>query len=583
MQTWPTPTDSKRARERNGYVPAARRSLRWARLAFQTVLGVSLLAGTGRAASFDVRTHGATGDGKTLDTAAVNAAIQAAANAGGGTVSFPAGTYACYSIHLRSNVTLHLEAGSTILAAEPADGKGYDPAEPNQWEFYQDFAHSHWHNSLLWGENLENVSIGGPGRIFGRGLSKGKGLGIRDALPGELPDGPGGGAIPLFKPRDAASVVRGPFGYPTPGSHPPGIGNKAISLVNCRNVTLRDFTIYHGGHFGVLATGVDLLTIDNLKIDTNRDGIDIDVCRNVRVSNCTINSPEDDALCLKSSFALGPGRGTENVTITNCIVSGFTEGTLLDATFDRSKPKKGGPNGRIKLGTESSGTFRNITISNCVFVFCRGLALEMVDGGALEDVAISNLTMRDIFDAPVFVRLGARGRGPEGRDANNKPLRPVGVLRRVRISDISAYVPDLDRQGILIDGVPGHAIEDLALSNIFIESKGGGTKESAARVVEELDQVYPEPAQWKILPAWGLWARHVRGLTMTNLEFRARSPDARPPLMLIDARDVSLDGIRTKPTGAATLVLKQVGDLSVRRRNGVPDLGARPEIIDATH
>ncbi len=513
----------------------------------------------------------------------MNAAIQAAADAGGGTVSFPAGTYACYSIHLRSNVALHLEAGATILAAEPADGKGYDPAESNRWEFYQDFAHSHWHNSLIWGERLENVSITGPGRIFGRGLSKGKGLGIRDALPGEVPPDKGGAVIPLFKTADPASVVRGPFGYPTAAAHPPGVGNKAIALVNCRNVTLRDFTIFHGGHFGVLATGVDNLTIDNLKIDTNRDGIDIDVCRNVRISNCTINSPEDDALCLKSSYALGPGRGTENVTITNCIVSGFAEGTMLDATFDRSKPKKGGPNGRIKLGTESSGTFRNITISNCVFEFCRGLALEMVDGGALEDVAISNLTMRDIFDAPIFVRLGARGRGPEGRDAAGKPLRPIGVLRRVKISQVSAYVPELDRQGILIDGVTGHPVEDLSLSDIFIESKGGGTKEHAARVVEELDQVYPEPAQWKILPAWGLWARHVRGLTATNLEFRAQSPDARPPLMLLDAREVSLDGIRAKPAGSTTLVLKQVGDLSVRRMTGMPDLAARSAIVDATH
>lgn len=546
-------------------------------------LAAGVLLTASRAASYDVKAFGATGNGTTLDTEAINAAVHKAADAGGGTVSFPAGTYACYSIHLRSNVTLHLEAGATILAAEPADGQGYDAAEPNRWEFYQDFAHSHWHNSLIWGEHLENVSITGPGRIFGRGLSKGKGLGIRDVLPGEVPGSNGGAVIPVFKTADPASVVRGPFGYPTAASHPPGIGNKAIALVNCRNVTLRDFTLYHGGHFGVLVTGVDLLTIDNLKIDTNRDGIDIDVCRNVRISNCTINSPEDDALCLKSSYALGPGRATENVTITNCIVSGFAEGTMLDATFDRSKPKKGGPNGRIKLGTESSGGFRNITISNCVFEFCRGLALEMVDGGALEDVAISNLTMRDIFDAPIFVRLGARGRGPEGRDAAGKPLRAVGVLRRVKISQVSAYVPDLDRQGVLIDGVTGHPVEDLALSDIFIESKGGGTKEHAARVVEELDQVYPEPAQWKILPAWGLWARHVRGLTVTNLELRARSADVRPPLMLIDAREISLDGVRAKPAGARTLVLKQVGDLSVRHTSGVPDMAARSEIVDATY
>ena len=110
-------------------------------------------------------------------------------------------------------------------------------------------------------------------------------------------------------------------------------------MKNCRNVTLRDFSILHGGHFGILATGVDNFTIDNLRIDTNRDGMDIDCCRNVRVSNSSVNSPWDDAICLKSSFGLGFARATEMVTITNCFVSGnFEEGTLLDATYKRFDP-----------------------------------------------------------------------------------------------------------------------------------------------------------------------------------------------------------------------------------------------------
>src|ERR1019366_7936523 len=129
----------------------------------------------------DVRAFGATGDGKTLDTHAVNQAIESAAVAGGGTVFFPAGSYACYSIHLRSNVTLHLSPGAIILAAESSSsGTGYDPAESNQpWENYQDFGHNHWHNSLIWGEALENVSIVGPGLIWGKGLSRGEGPGSK--------------------------------------------------------------------------------------------------------------------------------------------------------------------------------------------------------------------------------------------------------------------------------------------------------------------------------------------------------------------------------------------------------------------
>ncbi len=257
-----------------------------------------------RALFHDVRNFGATGDGKSLDTAAVNRAIEDAANSGGGTVYFPAGNYLCYSIHLKSKVALYLEQGATIVAADPASdaSRSYDPAESNKpWEDYQDFGHNHWHNSLIWGEGLSDVSICGPGLIWGKGLSRGWGAG--------------------------------------PVAEQPGVANKAIALKNCRNVLLRDFSILHGGHFGILATGVDNLTIDNLKIDTNRDGMDVDCCRNVRISNCSVNSPWDDGICLKSSFALGYARATEMVTITNCLLSGsFEEGALLDGTFKRFPP-----------------------------------------------------------------------------------------------------------------------------------------------------------------------------------------------------------------------------------------------------
>ena len=116
------------------------------------------------------------------------------------------------------------------------------------------------------------------------------------------------------------------------------MGNKAISLKNCHHVTLRDFSVLEGGHFAILATGVDNLTLDNLILDTNRDGMDIDCCRNVRVSNCSVNSPWDDGICLKSSFGLGYARSTEMVTITNCFVTGgYQLGTLLDGTISAAR------------------------------------------------------------------------------------------------------------------------------------------------------------------------------------------------------------------------------------------------------
>ncbi len=483
---------------------------------------------------FPVRAFGAKGDGHTLDTPAFNAAIAAAAAAGGGIVELSAGSYLCYSIHLKSHVTLHLGPGATIIAADPPpEGQtgGYDAAELNDWTGFQDFGHSHWHNSLIWGEGLEDVAITGPGRIYGRGLSRGNG---RVSLPvNALPPAPPDRALPDVLasdgPRPGApnrTSVSGPFNLPNAGDTlPDGVGNKAIALKNCRNVLLRDFTILHGGHFGILATGVDNLTIDNVVVDTNRDGIDVDACHNVRISNTSVNSPWDDGICLKSSYGLGEARVTENVTITGCLLSGYDEGTLLDGTRQRRVARRGGPVGRIKLGTEASGGFRNVAISNCVFDYCRGLALEQVDGGVLEDVVVSNITMRHVPNAPLFVRLGARLRTPGASIP--------GVVRRVIVDGLNAFgvAPD---QGIFIAGLPGHPIEDVALSNIRIRYAGGGTAEQAARQVPEMEKSYPEPEVFGVLPSWGLFVRHAANLRLRGVDLATETADGRPAVVLDD-------------------------------------------------
>ena len=557
------------------------------------------LAGTGIAAAafadladaqsgnYDVKAHGAMGDGKAIDTDAINKAIDAAAGAGGGIVVFPAGNYLSYSIHLKSNVTLHLSQGATLIAADPpADGtEGFDHAEPNQFDMYQDFGHGHFHNSLIWGDGLHNIAITGSGRIWGRSLSKGQ------------------------------------------GAQTPGVGNKSIALRNCQDVLLRDFSILHGGHFGILATGIDNLTIDNLMIDTNRDGMDVDACRNVRISNCYVNSPWDDGICLKADYAIGRAKQCEFVTITNCYVSGcWEEGTLLDGSYKRFAADARVPHtGRIKFGTESNGGFRNITISNCVFEGCQGLALETVDGALLEDITVTNISMRDVISAPIFLRLGARMRGPDNT--------PVGTLKRVIISNLVSSGTS-SRLGSVISGIPGHEIEDVKISNVQILHEGGGTKEDAAYQPPEYEDMYPEPTmftggprpngrgadgQWHPegygrgpgapggggaagrgavgaagqaaagaggrgpgrggppapthkMPSHGFYIRHVKGIQFDNIDIRTEKEDQRPAFVLDDVQGADFFRIKVPHAdGAPAFMLKKVNNFTVHMCSGVPD------------
>jgi len=486
---------------------------------------------------FDVHKFGATGDGKTLDTKAVNSAIEAAAGAGGGVVVFPAGSYLCFSIRLKSMVHLHLEQGATIIAADsPLPGQetgynsgAYDAAEPNTaWDAYQDYGHNHWHNSLIWGEDIHDVSITGTGLIWGKGLSFGAGRAAR-------------GDYPIYKAEQ------------------PGVGNKAIAFKNCRNVIFRDISILKGGHFALLLTGVDNLTIDNLKIDTDRDGMDIDCCQNVRVSNCTVNSPWDDGICPKSSYALGYLRPTRNVTITNCWVTGTYElGSVLAGTYKKfaNDPSAHvGHTGRIKCGTESNGGFINITISNCVFEGCQGYALESVDGALLEDITITNTTMRDLVSGPLFMRLGARLRGP-------RETTKVGTLKRILVSNLECYNAPLKVSSVL-SGIPGFPIEDVKLSNIYIETVGGGTADDARIQPPELENKYPEPGMFGTMPCSGFFMRHMRNVEMSHVEIANTTPDARPAFYLTGIERADFFAI-TAPLGTdGAFSLHDVKDLRI--------------------
>ena len=456
-----------------------------------------IFAATIHAATLNVKNFGAKGDGKTLDSPAINATIEACVSKGGGTVTVPAGNYLCGSIHLKSNIELHLDAGATITAT---DQKGaYDPSEEFGFPEYQDGGHTYFHNSLIWAEGQTNVSITGRGMIDGLGLTR------RDT--------------------ETAGNVQG-------GSI--GMGDKAIALKLCRNVLIRDITIYRGGHFAIIITGCEYANIDNVFIDTNRDGIDIDCCKHVTVSNTKVNTPHDDALVLKSSYALKKPVTCENILITNCTVTGYKLGTTLDGTYVPETVNW--VCGRIKLGTESNGGYRNITISNCTCIHSSGLAFEEVDQGTMENIVVTGISMSHVHHYPIYITTGRRNRGPKERT-------DVSSARDISISNVVA--DDCDAlSGIQVTGMEGHPIENVRLSNILLRFRGGGKK--VDENYPELGEKYPEVAKFLgTCPAYGLFARHVRGLQLSDVTFILQQPDERPCIITNDVEDLRMRNVRT--------------------------------------
>ena len=435
---------------------------------------------------YNVKDYGAKGDGKALDHNAINKAIEAASKSGGGQVYLPAGTYLCGSIRMKSNIDLHLSAGAKILAA-PAEMKAYDESEVFGAPEYQDGGHTYFHNSLIWAEGQQNISITGHGMIDGEGLTK------RDT-------------------EKAGNVQGGSI----------GTGDKAIALKLCRNVTIRDITIYRGGHFAIIVTGCEIGTIDNVTINTNRDGIDIDCCKYFTVSNTKVNTPNDDAIVLKSSYALKKPVLCEHILITNCIVTGYKIGTFLDGSYVPEKVNW--VCGRIKLGTESNGGYRNITISNCTCMWSSGLAFEEVDQGRMENIVVNNISMSHVHHYPIYITTGCRNRGPKERTE-------VSSARDIYINNVIA--DDCDSlAGIIITGMEGYPVRNVSLSNIRIQYRGGGKK--VTKPYREQGTNYPEPRWAGPTPAYGLFARHADGIRLHNVEFELMRPDERPDIILED-------------------------------------------------
>jgi polygalacturonase len=245
------------------------------------------------------------------------------------------------------------------------------------------------------------------------------------------------------------------------------------------------------------------------------------------------------------------------VTITNCWVTGYYElGSVLAGTFKKFAPDFHVPRtGRIKCGTESNGGFINITISNCVFEGCQGYALESVDGALLEDFTITNTTMRDLVSGPLFMRLGARLRGPA-------ESTKVGTLKRIMVSNLECYNAPLKVSSVL-SGIPGFPIEDVKLSNIYIETVGGGSVDDAKIQPPEFENKYPEPSMFGPMPSSGFFMRHMRNVEMSHVEIANTMTDARPAFYLTGVERADFFAV-TAPRGTdGAFSLHDVKDLRI--------------------
>ena len=490
----------------------------------RVLLHIAVLWFSGLTWALNVKDFGAMGDGYHIDSPAINAAIiSATSEEGEGIVVFPEGIYLCYSIRLQSNVTLRFEEGAVLKAALPNNNEGYDEAESNE-SHYQDFGHSHWHNSLIWGEHLHDVILEGKGLIDGTGvlLREGSSRGKREIQQ----------------------------------------ANKALAMRECESVTVCGLSFLNCGHFAMLMTGVDNLLIDGVVVDSNRDGIDIDCCEHVIIRNSYVNTLNDDAIVLKCSWALGYAKPTSDVQIYDCHVSGFDPGSMIEGTFTTKQgiaPDGDGPTGRIKLGTESSGGFKDITISRCTFSRSRGLALETVDGAIMENIQVSDLTMRNICNSPIYICLGSRMRVPEGFHSSS--------VRGICINNVHADNVDA-RYACLITGLEGNNVRDVRIENLHVSYHGGFTLDDVTQQrganpfffnkirSESPPGVtnYPEPAAHGIQPAWGLCFYHASDIKLSDLHLETLETDERPWISCSDTSSINLQNIVIKNGGKMFIV-----------------------------
>lgn len=472
--------------------------------------GAASVPGPSVRQTYDPREFGAVGDGTTLDTTAIQRAIDACASAGGGTVTLQGGTFLSGTLILKSHVALRLEGGTRLVGSPRiSDYQAADISLKNiAW-------------ALIYADGADGISITGPGSLECSGKT----------FQGEV--GPSG----RLKDRTPRPVV--------------------VRFRNCTNVRLVHFKLRDYPVFGLHLIGCRDVVIEGLAIDCvvqpNNDGIDLWDCAKVFISNCSIFTG-DDCIAIYSEH-----QSCSDITITNCHL-----GTLCQA---------------VRLGPHSIKNLERITVSNCVFrdVGHSGLCLQMCQGGAMQDLVFSNIVMENVV-APITLRLGGWRTDPgmtwsvQGDEGWEK-----GVLRNVRFHNIRATVPAVSMQGtkyeaawrnvpklagmkrscLHLSGTPGTTIENVAFNGVHITFPGGGTaEEGRRRDVPELERTYPASYMFGVLPAYGLYARHVRGLSLHDVRFDLAAPDLRPAVVCDDVADLELNGFSAAGHPAAECLVR---------------------------
>jgi len=442
----------------------------------------------------DIIKNGAVGDGVTLCTAAIQSAIEAANRAGGGRVLIPVGRWLTGSIRLLGGVELHLEHGAHLLGSTRHEDYPGLPLHSTRSNYDDERGFPFF--SLVWAYHADNIALTGTGTIDGQGDSQ--------------------------KPRNEAT-----WNF---NGRPQG-----IMFVGCRGVVMTDLRLRDSGMWMIHLFDCEDVKIRGLDIynhvKVNNDGIDIDCCRRVVVSDCLIDS-DDDAMCLKSSGDLI----CEDVSITNCVLSSRCNA--------------------IKLGTDSVAGFRNISVSHCVVTPSRAshlqpkidkmrdgfaaISLCCVDGGVMESVHLSDILIRGTL-SPIYIRLATRNKRPGSAPAvpGKTGTRNI-VLENITAVDGGAY-------GSAITGVPGLPIKGITLRNIDLIGPGGITDGGFESEPNMPAEGYPQGG-WFAMPASGLYLCHAEQIRLENVRLTTETPDARPPLVCVDVKDLETASNLGHPT-----------------------------------